>query len=357
MDWRNLWGRRRDRMERDLERELRDHVERRTADLVRSGLSLEEARRQAAIQFGGMASVQEDVRDTWAWQWLDNLARDVRFAARMLRQSPGFTATVMLSLALGIGANTAIFSVLHALVLRSLPVRDPRSLAMVGRPVIGADGVSYNWSFSYPVFRDLQAGARSLDALMAFRTTEARLSADGSAERITAALVSGNYFDALGVTPALGTAIGPEDDVKAGSGGWRGPVAVLGYGFWTRRFGARASMVGSRILLNGGAFTVVGVAPPGFEGTEVGESPDVYVPMMMQPVVIPANTNALTARRNVWLRVIARRNPAVPNAQAEAELTALYQLQDRRNGGQARNPAALRIALVPAAAGHSPLRT
>ncbi len=226
----------------------------------------------------GLALAQEEVRDTWIWRRLLDLHDDVRYAGRVLLRSPGFTATAVVSLALGIGANTAMFSILHALVLRSLPVAEAERLVVVTRN---------NVSMPYPFFVHLRDQSQTLSGVLAFRTTPCRFNMGDATERITAALVSGGYFEVLGVAPAAGTTIGREDDVQPGSGGARGPVAVIGYGLWMRSFGGRSSAIGAQIRLNGQPFTVAGVAPRNFSGTEVGEAPDVYLPMTMQEAILP----------------------------------------------------------------------
>ena len=227
-------------------------------------------------------------------RWCHDCLRDARYGGRALFASPGFTATVVLSLALGIGANTAIFSILHALVLRSLPVSDPERLVVVTRNQV---------STPYPLFRYFRERSQTLVGVLAFRTAPMRLEVDGVTERVTGALVSGSYFDVLGVEPVLGSAIADGDDVAPGTGGSRGPVAVLSHGAWMRRFGGQSSVLGSRILINGQSFTVVGIAPRGFKGSEVGESPDVFAPMMMQPVLLPALGTALSQRQSNWIRI------------------------------------------------------
>jgi hypothetical protein len=156
------------RLEQDLDRELRYHLDRRVEDLVRSGLSEAEARRQAAMEFGGVAQVREEVRETWIWRWLDNGMRDLRYAGRTLLRSRGFAATAVLSLALGIGANTAVFSILRALVLRSLPVEDPHRLVLVTIPFVGSSGIAYGNSFSYPYYRGFRDEAVMIEGLLAF---------------------------------------------------------------------------------------------------------------------------------------------------------------------------------------------
>jgi predicted permease len=290
-------------------------------------------------------------------RWCHDRARDVRYAGRTLLGSPGFTATVVLSLALGIGANTAIFSILHALVLRSLPVSDPERLVVVIRNQV---------STPYPLFRHLRERSQTLDGVLAFRTAPMRLEVDGVTERVTGALVSGSYFDVLGVQPAAGTAIADGDDVSPGTGGSRGPVAMLSHGAWMRRFGGQSSVIGSRILLNGQPFTVIGIAARGFNGTEVGESPDVFAPMMMQPVLLPALGTALSQPRSNWIRITGRLKANVDVRQAEAELTSLLQAynQDilkspdvaRFGPAYRQNVLNQRITLVAGNAGISQLR-
>jgi hypothetical protein len=249
----NLFRSRRNRMEGDLDRELRYHLERRAEDLKKSGLSDAEARRQASIELGGVAQVQEQVRDEWLWRWLQNIYRDVRYAARGMLRNPGFAAVAIVSLALGIGANTAIFTILHALVLRSLPVSDPQRLVVVTRD----EGVSS----PYPLFFALRDNSHAFDGLLAFRTTACRFRDGDATERMIASLVTGGYFEVLGLTPAAGTTIAEEDDQTFVSGGPRGPVAVLSHAFWMSRYAGAPAVIGKQIRLNGHGFTVVGVGP------------------------------------------------------------------------------------------------
>ena len=351
----NLFQFRRRRMECGLDRELRYHVQRRTDDLVASGLDDAQARRRALVEFGGISQVQEEVRNTWISRRLLDFAQDVRFAIRVLLRSPGFTATTVLSLALGIGANTAMFSILHALVLRSLPVTDPERLVVVIRNQV---------SVPYPLFVHLRDQSRTLSGVLAFRTTACRFNAGGATERVTAALVSGEYFEVLGVTPSVGTTLRREDDRTPGSGGSRGPVAVISHSLWMRTFSGERSVIGSQIRLNGQPFSIVGVAPAAFSGTEVGESPDVFVPMMMQEAIIPGLGKALQMRRSNWIRIIGRLNPGVPVRQAEAELTALLHRYNEamfasgeiKDPDQRKRALEQRIVLEPGNAGISTLR-
>jgi predicted permease len=289
---------------------------------------------------------------------MDAITQNLKFALRSLIKRPAFALTVVATLALGIGANTAIFSILHALVLRSLPVAEPDRLVVLSRNQL---------SMPYPLFRHFQEHSTTLDGLLAFRTGSWRFTAGGSTERITGALVSGSYFKVLGVPAAIGTPIGPEDDVTPGSGGARGPVAVLSHGFWLRSFGGQTSAIGSPIILNGRPFTIVGVTPAGFAGTEIGQSPDVFAPMTMQPVLLPDAGNALAQPRNNWLRMIGRLKEDVDVRQAEIELTSLLKpyvdeilkdpVVDRFGPTFRRNQLNQRMTLLPGSAGISALRT
>jgi predicted permease len=289
---------------------------------------------------------------------MDTLRQQLTFALRSLIARPSYSLIVIATLALGIGANTAIFSILHALVLRSLPVADPARLVIVLR--------NDQPSQQYPLFVHFQRHSKTMDVL-AFRTALWRFTAGENTERITGALVSGNYFSVLGISPALGMAITHEDDTIPGSGGPRGPVVVLSHGFWMRQFGGEPGIIGSSIFLNARPFTVVGVAPPGFSGTEVGQSVDVFAPMTMQPTLMPGMGKALSEPRSQWLRIIGRLKSGVVVGQAEAELTTLLRpynediLGDpaivKFGANYPKNLREQRITLVSGSGGLSSLRT
>ena len=243
---------------------------------------------------------------------------DLKYGLRRLAQNPGFFAAACLSLALGIGANTAAFSVVHAVLLRSLPVRDPGSLAVVSTRSTG-----FKYSMSYPAYTYLRDHSASLDGLVAFRAQPLNVSAGGTTERVTGMLVSGNYFEVLGVRMATGSPIGADDDRVPGSGGARGLVAVLSHQYWKRRFNGDAAIVGSPLRINGHPFTIVAVAPPGFQGTRVGSLPEVFVPMMFAGQVFEW-PNWLSNPRNNWLRIIARTKATAGLEQAQAEMTVVF---------------------------------
>jgi predicted permease len=289
---------------------------------------------------------------------METLRQQLTFAFRALLARPSYSVVVIATLALGIGANTAIFSILHALVLRSLPVADPAHLVIVHR--------NDQPSQQYPLFVHFRQHSKTVDVL-AFRTAVWRFTAGETTERITGALVSGNYFSLLGISPALGMTITHEDDTIPGSGGRRGPVVVLSHGFWMRQFGGEPGVIGSSIVLNARPFTVVGVAPPGFGGTEVGQSVDAFAPMMMQPTLMPGLGAPFREPRSQWLRIIGRLKPGVVVKQAEAELTALLRpynddiLRDpaivKFGANYPKNLREQRITLVSGSGGLSSLRT
>ena len=249
------WRLGRKQREQDLERELRSDLELEAEEQQEKGLSPEKARYAALRAFGNQTYVKEEIRAMWGLTWIEACWRDLQYAVRVLRKAPVFTAAAILTLALGIGANTAIFSILHALVLRSLPVSDPDRLVVVTR--------NENSTSPYPLFVELRDHSQTLEGVLASRTTSMRLGNDGETERVTGELVSGTYFDVLGVQPSIGTTITTDDDRIPGSGGSRGPVAVLSHSYWVRRFGGRTDALGTRILLNGYPFTVVASPPRG----------------------------------------------------------------------------------------------
>jgi predicted permease len=350
------WRRRKQR-EQDLERELRSDVELEAEEQREKGLSPEDARYAALRAFGNPTYVREEIRTMWGWIWFERRKQDLQYAIRVLRKTPVFTTAAVLALALGIGANSAIFSILHALVLRSLPVSDPERLVVVTR--------NETVSSPYPLFVELRDHSQTLEGVFAFRTASMRLTKDGETERVTGVLVSGTYFDVLGLSPSIGTAITTEDDRIPGSGGPRGPVAVLSHSYWMRRFGGRADVLGTRIVLNGYPFTVVGVSAPQFSGTEVGESPDVFAPMMMQEALLSSMGKALTQPRNQWLRIFGRLNPGTEMRQAEAELTTLLHQYNQEywlsggitDTGTRRRLLEQKIVLLPGSTGISGLRS
>jgi putative ABC transport system permease protein len=234
---------------------------------------------------------------------MNALWQDLRYGVRMLMKNPGFTLIAVISLAVGVGANTAIFSVVNAALLRPSPVEEPEELVGLYRKI--PQDPNYN-RFSYPNYVDVRDRNQVFESLAAYYFTPFNLSGAGQTERVNGKVVSGNYFSTLGVKMSQGRAFLPEEDRTPNANS----VAVIGYGLWQRRFGGDPALVGKTITLNGHGFTVVGVAPPQFQGAELGMAPDVLVPMMMQSRAMPGN-NWLDGRGIGWLRVLGRLKPGV----------------------------------------------
>jgi predicted permease len=254
---------------------------------------------------------------------MGTLLQDVRYGIRMLARSPGFTAIAVLTLALGIGANTAIFSLTDRVLLRLLPVTHPEQLVVLRSPGPNPGHKSSDGdqaaSFSYPIYKDLRDRNLVFSGLLARYAVALNVSARGTTERATGELVSGNYFEVLGVKQALGRTFTPEDETAPGAN----TVAVLSYGYWTRRFGNDPSILNKQLVVNDTSLTVVGVARPGFSGVQVGEAPDVFVPVTMKAMITP-NWDGLTDRRDHWLAVLGRLKPGFTPAEAEAAIAPAY---------------------------------
>jgi len=247
------------------------------------------------------------------------LWQDIRYGLRMLARSSGFTIVVVLILAVGIGANTAIFSFVDDLLLRPLPVERPHELVTVVTPM---DHGGVNTGFNYPLYVDYRDQSRVFAGLIAYSNLTVSLRLGDAAEQVNAMIVSGNYFSVLGVNAALGRTFLPEEDRTPATH----PVAVVSHRFWWRRFGADPSVVGKEVRLNGHPFTIIGVTPSEFYGTIVGFRPDLYVPMMTQPWVMPVldpRHNPLQSRTFVWLNLLGRLKPGVSREQAQAAMRVL----------------------------------
>jgi len=304
-----MWQRKKT-AENELAREFRYHLDKLTADYVREGLSPDEAARRARLEFGAVEQIKEDCRDVRG-RWLEDLGKDLQFALRGMRRSPGFTAVAVASLALGIGANTAIFTLIDAVMLRSLPVRDPGRLVLVTRVM----GDGNPGSVSYPIYEHLRDGMASLAGAEAETAATATIVMDGSDELLDAEWVSGTHYGVFGLQPAAGRLLGPADDTPAPMA----PAAVISYRYWQRRFALDPGAVGKTFTIRDRTFTIVGVTPAGFEGTRPGRDPDVTLPLQMM----------LTAEQrgeptNNMLYLLARLRPGVSRAQADAELQVLW---------------------------------
>jgi len=311
---------RKSEMERELDEELRYHIEQQTEQNLRLGMSPEDARYAARKAFGGLDQAKERSRDARGLRLVEELWQDLRFGLRMLRKHPGFTLIVTLTLALGIGANTAIFSMIDAVLLKSLPVRQPEELVLLSR------------RFSYPGLRILREYDQVTTGLVAFTPVRLGLSIAGQAEpAVLGHLVTGNYFSVLGVHPILGRLLGEDDDRSPGAHA----VAVVSHGYWRRRFGSDPAIIGRTISLAGMPFTIIGVTPPEFFGVEVGSSPDIFAPVMMSPQLMPAGGPVseegplLEHTGYEIFQVFGRLKPGVTETQAAAAMeTPFRQIRD-----------------------------
>ena len=275
--------------EKEMDEELSFHLAMETEKNLRRGMDPAEARRQAMVAFGGVDRFKEKTREERGIRPLEELWADARFALRSLRKSPGFAAVAILSLALGIGANTAIFSVVNAILVRDFPFTDPEELVTIYRDRARAQFDPLN----YPDYLELQAASRDVFLeIGGYQYALAQRETDGGVESLVGELVTGNYFPLLGIGAHLGRTILPDDHLSPGGH----PVAVLGFRYWQNAFSGDPSVVGRSIVLSGRAFTVVGVAPEDFPGSLRGFAPDFFAPIMMIGELMPLGGNPLESR-------------------------------------------------------------
>jgi predicted permease len=291
------------------------------------------------------------------------MGREVKFGLRMLRRAPLVTVVAVASLALGVGANTAVFTLMEQILLDYLPVPAPNQLALLHNQEPESGHVysnGMNSSFSYPLYRDLNtATGRIFQGILAFRSIEVSVSGHDSTENVQGELVSGNYFDVMKVSPWRGRLLNATDDTKPGGS----PIAVLSYGFWKRRFGGDPGVVNRTIIVNSHPYTVVGVAPPQFYGTDLSSRAEIFVPMCMKSDVV-LDTHALNERLDHWASLIARLRPGVTAEQAAAALGTIYPaLRDQdlafmKSPGSAFRKVFLkkRILLTPGGKGYTEIR-
>jgi putative ABC transport system permease protein len=310
--WRNLYHKA--RTEQELSEEIDAYLGMVIEEKIEEGLDPAEARRAALIEFGGKEQVKEKVREVSMGHQLETLWQDLRYGLRMLGRNPAFATVAVLTLGLGIGANTAIFTLLDRVLIRMLPVEQPNQLVAFVRDAGGAP-----WAFSYPMYADLRDSNEVLSGLAANFQQPFSLSDGSQSERVIGQIVSGNYFAVLGVRPALGRFFLPEEDRTPGSH----PVVVISHGLWQRRFGADPAVIGKTVTLNAYRYTVVGFAPSEFTGTTRGTVNEVYVPAMMQVQAQPGRNSKLDDRGSGWLYLLGRLKPGASREQAQAALSTL----------------------------------
>jgi predicted permease len=316
--WNNVF--RRKQLDRDLDEELQAYVELVSAEKVQAGVDPEEAHRDARREMGGVHQVIQHVRDVRAGVWLDMLVQDIQYGIRTLAKNPAFTLVAMATLALGIGANTAMFSLLDQVVLRLLPVSHPEQL-VIARETGNHYGNSYGANtISWPMFEDLRDNNQVFSGMFCRFAASVTIGYDDRVAQIPAELVSGSYFPVLGVGAALGRTIAPDDDAVPDSR----PVVVLSYTFWRSYFDGDRTIVGRTIALNSQTMTVIGVAQPGFEGVELGVPAKVFVPIMMKTEMTPHSDGLKDRRRRLsWVTAYGRLKPGISLERAQLSLQPL----------------------------------
>ena len=327
--------------------ELRFHRERLIEDYVASGMGRNEAERRAFMEFGNIVPIEEAVRDVRG-RWLEDFSQDLLYACRTLRRNLGFSIVAVLSLALGIGANTAIFNLVNAVLLHALPVREPNQLVQLGR--VTEDG---RLRFvSYPIFELFRDNVSSLSGVFAYSGSSQSASIAGDAELVTIDSVSGEYFDVLGVTPSAGRLLSPADDAASPST----LAAVITDGYWMRRFDRHLSAIGTPITVRNRVFTIVGVTRPGFASAEAGRVTDVILPLL--PMLSDEQRRSLGFNS---FAVLGRLRPGAHVRDADAQVQTVFSSFLQANappGPEARRAEILRqrAAAVPAPSGFNPLR-
>ena len=298
------------RHSRDLDRELRFHIAERTDDLVAAGMHRTLAELEARRRFGNYGGQKERARDVDIFAWLASFADDVRYAMRSMRHNPALTAVAVLSLGLGIGANAAVFTLIDAVMLRSLPVSHPEQLVQVTMP-------NGNSVFTNPIWEQVRDHQTVLGSVFAYGNAGVNLTTVGEERPAVGSLVSGGYFPGLGLVPAAGRLLGPTDDSRGCAA-----IVVLSYGFWQSHFGGDAGAVGRVLELSGHPFTIVGVGPPAFSGLVVGYETQLFMPLCAE-AVLRGKGSALDARSTWWLYVLARPKPGLTDAQVNAGLQSI----------------------------------
>jgi predicted permease len=337
---------RRDRMARDVDEELRAYFDASIEEKMRGGMPVDDARRAARLELGSAAAIKDSVMEVGWESVVESTWLDLRYGVRGLIKAPGFTATVVLTLALAIGATTAIFSLLDAVLLKSLPVRDPERLVLVG-------------GSQYPVFQAFQQTGVFVDLLATSGVTSLDSDlGDGQRQRAAVSLVSGSYFSTLGVPAVIGRTLSRDDDRVPG----QHPVAVVSHRYWQERLGRDPNVAGRTIRISATPITIVGVAPSGFFGEEVGVAPDLWMPLTMWGSVVPGR-NLLQSPGTGWLRLIGRVPPGAPVSGPHPRLTAIFKQVLTDVFGPVVSDDLRRdidgaiVSLQPAAKGRSAVRT
>ena len=352
---------------REVDEEIQFHFDHQIDANLAAGMSQTDARREAALAFGGRESTFEQCREQRPSFHVEALLRDLRYGVRGLMRNPGFTAVAVLTIALAIGANSAVFSLLNQALIRALPVQDPDQLVVLSfagshpghTSTAGGNTPGHKHEFSYPMYRDLRDKNEVFNGLIASDRVSIGTGWNDHSEAIEAEIVTGNYFETLGVKPALGRLFVSDDETTEGAN----PVAVLSFDYWKTHL-SEAPVIGKPLFINGTAFTIVGVSSPGFHSAIWGETPGVFVPITMQRTVLPEWTY-LKDRQSYWLNLVARLRPGLTLSKASAALNPLFislrrtefpQLHDQSDSERKDFIDSAHINLEAGAQGFSPLR-
>ena len=352
---------RRNRSAQRLDDEIQFHLDQQVAENISAGMSSTEARYSAMRSFGNPTVLKEETRDTWGWLGLEQIAQDLRYGFRTLRKNPGFTAVAVLTLALGIGANTAIFQLIDALRLRAIPVKEPQQLVTV--QLADNIGLRGNQASGYPVLTNavwekLRENQDGFSGVLAWGSNNFGLTPGGEVQLARGLFVSGDFFQVLGVRPLMGRVFTASDDRR----GCGLPGAVVSYAFWQRELGGDPSPIGRKLTLNYHPVEIIGVTPPGFFGLEVGRSYDVAVPICSQAVLWSDGT-WLDEGTVWWLNVMGRLKPDSTREKANAQLAVISPgifratLPSNYPAENVKDYLKFRLAAVPAGSGVSWLRT
>jgi predicted permease len=314
---------RRERMLEDLDDDIRDHLARETQDNIDRGMSAEEARFAALRKFGNVTRVKEDTREVWSFVWIEELLQDIRYGLRTMLKKPGFTAVAVLSLTLGIGGNATIFTLVKAVFLRPIPVKDPSTAVVMYATRLSADGkVSQFGPSSYLNSKDYREKNDAFTGLSMFMDAGNQLELSNSAKPliVDVQLVNWDFFDILGVRPILGRSFTPEEDQTPDAG----PVVILSHAIWSAQFGADREILGKTVRINEQDYSVIGVMPKEFK--QIGDigSPSLWVPMMMyRQLVTDSRKDWFGLRRSGEVYAVGRLKPGVSLGQARASMNAL----------------------------------
>jgi len=349
------------RREEELDEEIKGHLRMAARERMERGETAEQATAAARREFGNVELVKEVTREMWGWVWLRQLMQDIRYGLRTMRRGPGFTAVAVLTLALGIGVNTAIFQLIDAVRLRALPVPEPQQLTEIRiEDMKGARGMFASWhpALSNPIWEQVRERQQAFSGVFAWGAADFNLGTGSEVRRARGLWVSGDFFNVLGVRPELGRVFDAADDRRGcGAAG-----AVISHQFWQREFGGDPSVVGKRLSLDDHPFEVVGVAPASFYGPEVGRAFDVAVPVCSEALINGAENSQLDAGTTWWLIVMGRLKPGWTVEQATAQLNSISPgvfettLSPKYPAESAQSYLNFKLAAYPAAGGISEVR-